>query len=245
MSFILDALRKSEHERQRQAGPGLVELRPALVRPQLPVWAIALAALLAVNLAVLGVLMLRRNGSDAPAATAVPAQPAQSAATGTGPLPIDPTPASAMPPLNSDAPSAAAGSPATDAYVIAAPGASRSSSYTGGDAMAASQEAFAEDALAEPGPELQPPPRAGAEKAEESAAGLPTFDDVTFQGATVPELHLDIHVYATQPGDRFVFLNNRKYREGGETPDGTRIERITRDGVVLNHRGVRFLLPRQ
>jgi general secretion pathway protein B len=71
------------------------------------------------------------------------------------------------------------------------------------------------------------------------------MNDASLQGASLPDLHLDIHVYAAQPAERFVFLNNRKYREGGETPDGTRIERITRDGVVLNHRGVRFLLPSQ
>ena len=29
MSFILDALRKSEHERQRQGGPGLAEVAVA------------------------------------------------------------------------------------------------------------------------------------------------------------------------------------------------------------------------
>ena len=40
MSFILDALKKSEAERQRQAGPALLEMR--IVRParRLPVWAV-------------------------------------------------------------------------------------------------------------------------------------------------------------------------------------------------------------
>jgi general secretion pathway protein B len=97
---------------------------------------------------------------------------------------------------------------------------------------------------AEAEPELQPPPRA-SESQDDRDAQLPSINDMALQGVTLPELHLDIHVYATEPAERFVFLNNRKYREGGETPEGTKIERITRDGVVLNHRGVRFLLPRQ
>ena len=34
MSFILDALRKSEHARQRQTGPGLAEVPVAPTRPK-------------------------------------------------------------------------------------------------------------------------------------------------------------------------------------------------------------------
>src|SRR5271155_2438655 len=52
MSFILDALKKSEIERQRQSVPGLMDAGPPLRRARFPAWAIALAALLAVNLAV-------------------------------------------------------------------------------------------------------------------------------------------------------------------------------------------------
>jgi general secretion pathway protein B len=103
----------------------------------------------------------------------------------------------------------------------------------------------AQDVMAEPQLDrsmssVTPPERSANEE------NLPTLNDVLMQGAgRVPELHLDIHVYTPRPADRFVFINNRKYREGGETPDGTRIERITPDGVVLNHRGLRFLMPRQ
>jgi general secretion pathway protein B len=61
----------------------------------------------------------------------------------------------------------------------------------------------------------------------------------------LPDLHLDVHVYATNPADRFVYINMRKYREGAELQDGLTLERIRRDGVVLNYRGLRFLLPRQ
>jgi general secretion pathway protein B len=242
MSFILDALRKSEHERQRQAGPGLVELRPAIARPTLPIWAIALAALLAINLIVLGVLMLRGDGTSAPAAVALPdpqipsppaAAPLDARSSGATPLPYPSAPANAARPA------------AADSYVIADPASSLPDSPAIDDDYGDAGTESASEEPIEPGPELQPPPRAQAAGSEESIARLPTLNDMSLQGASVPELHLDIHVYATQPAERFVFLNNRKYREGGETPDGTRIERITRDGVVLNHRGVRFLLPRQ
>jgi general secretion pathway protein B len=57
-------------------------------------------------------------------------------------------------------------------------------------------------------------------------------------------MHLDIHVFSTVAADRFVFINMRKYAEGEVTQEGPRIERIARDGVVMDHQGQRFFLPR-
>jgi general secretion pathway protein B len=61
----------------------------------------------------------------------------------------------------------------------------------------------------------------------------------------LPELHLDVHVFATHAAERFVYINMRKYHEGATLQEGPTIERIRRDGVVLNYQGLRFLLPRQ
>ena len=49
MSFILDALRKSEHARQRQTGPGLAEAPIAPTKARTNVWATAAVALLLVG----------------------------------------------------------------------------------------------------------------------------------------------------------------------------------------------------
>ena len=57
MSFILDALKKSEIERQRQSVPGLMETRSGARRGRLPLWAAALGALLGVNLLVLTLVL--------------------------------------------------------------------------------------------------------------------------------------------------------------------------------------------
>ena len=70
MSFILDALKKSELERQRQSVPGLVDSGVARPRPRLPAWAIALGLLLAVNLLVL-LFVLMRSFLGSPQAVAV------------------------------------------------------------------------------------------------------------------------------------------------------------------------------
>ena len=54
MSFILDALKKSENERQRQTGPGFATVPGSSSRRTRSPWPLVLAGLVAVNLAVLG-----------------------------------------------------------------------------------------------------------------------------------------------------------------------------------------------
>ena len=78
MSFILDALRKSEHERQRQTGPALVETPVATPKPKSNVWATAAIALLVVNLVAIGLLLLYKSRDEPVVSTAADAaQPAR------------------------------------------------------------------------------------------------------------------------------------------------------------------------
>ena len=70
MSFILDALKKSEIERQRQTVPGLMDTRITPRRRRLPVWAVALAVLLGINLIVLIVVLTRSSTQTVTSATA-------------------------------------------------------------------------------------------------------------------------------------------------------------------------------
>jgi general secretion pathway protein B len=74
-----------------------------------------------------------------------------------------------------------------------------------------------------------------------SAPAMPGADEVIARGG-VPPLHLDLHVYASQPQQRFVFVNSRKYREGDTLAEGPVVEEITPDGAILNFRGSRFRL---
>jgi general secretion pathway protein B len=102
MSFILDALKKAESERNRAAGPVLMNVRIAPPRRRLPAWAWILGCVLVANLAVLAWLLLRTpQASTAAAALA-------------GPVTTAPAPAMAAP----------ASSPAAAAPVGAAPPAS-------------------------------------------------------------------------------------------------------------------------
>ena len=75
---------------------------------------------------------------------------------------------------------------------------------------------------------------------------LPSISELNLKGAdALPDLHLDVHVYAAKPAERFVYINMRKYTEGSTLAEGPVLERIRRDGVVLDYHGLRFILPRQ
>jgi Type II secretion system protein B len=77
-------------------------------------------------------------------------------------------------------------------------------------------------------------------------SGLMLYQDVaTTPGANLPQLRLDLHVYAAKPQDRFALVNMHKVREGDSLQDGVHVEAITPDGVVMSHNGTKFLLPRE
>jgi hypothetical protein len=57
-------------------------------------------------------------------------------------------------------------------------------------------------------------------------------------------LRLDVHVYSERPGDRMVFINNRKYVEGQRVDAAHVIEEITPEGAVLSAGGQRIFLGR-
>ncbi len=94
-------------------------------------------------------------------------------------------------------------------------------------------------------PATAPPDAASAPAAEGNGPALPLYKQLaSAPGATLPELHLDLHVYATNPRKRYVMINMQKLQEGDSLPDGVRVLAIRPDGVELSYQGTRFLLPR-
>jgi general secretion pathway protein B len=80
MSFILDALKKSENDRQRQSGPALFEVRVPPPRSRFPLLAVAIVSLLVVNLGLVAWLIFRKPADAAvPQVQQVPAPQPQAA----------------------------------------------------------------------------------------------------------------------------------------------------------------------
>jgi general secretion pathway protein B len=232
MSFILDALKKSENERQRQSGPGLFEVKVAPPRARWPAWAYALAALLIINIGVVVWLTLRQpsHGETAPSAQMQTAAPVV-------PVPIAPTPQA---PLVAPPPLAA---PPAEIAEQQAPSEEAVDDTATGVADGANPDDYA--------PAVEPStgtaaPIAGSQVTRGTVEGFPTYDEMSGKpGSGLPELRLDLHVYAVKPQERFVFLNMRRLREGDSLPEGVRVESITPDGTVLSFRGSKFVLERE
>jgi general secretion pathway protein B len=246
MSFILDALKKSENERQRQVGPSLADVQLSQRRNDKPWWVVAVAALLVLNLGVLLVVLMRDGDAKSSAPQSAPASaPAATAPAGTQ----TPLPASASRMPRGNPPAAASTNPAVHSLADEAGG------YEPGVAPEADPQLSSAATVPEGPPmvrpieapavapaAVQPSPQAQAAQDQEM---LPTSASLMASGTALPDMHLDIHVYAPKPADRFVFVNMRKYTEGQALKEGPTLERITPDGAVLNHHGLRFLLPRQ
>lgn len=63
------------------------------------------------------------------------------------------------------------------------------------------------------------------------------------QRREIPELKLSMHVFGSDPAQRFVIINGIRQVEGDEIESLKLIE-IRADGVVFEHQGQRFLYPR-
>jgi general secretion pathway protein B len=225
MSFILDALKKSESERQRQSLPGLMDTRMAPRQNRLPLWAAAVCALLVVNLLVLSFALTRKG-----APVAAPPRPAQ----------ISPDREAAA------APEARHFSPLDTAPVYAPEIPVAAADHPAPEPPAAQHTPSVDAQTAVRTPHHPDPLLTDEDSKADNLEVLPSISEISLSGAqALPDLHLDVHVYATKPAERFVYINMRKYHEGSVLQDGPTVERIRRDGVVLNYQGLRFILPRQ
>jgi general secretion pathway protein B len=254
MSFILDALKKSENERQRQIGPSLADLPVSKRSSDKPWWAVIVAALLVVNLGVLLIVLTRTDAKPAPqAAPATAAPAAQQQQRVMIPPPVAPPPGSNA---HSLADEAAIGgeSGVVDPLVNANPNLAAAAAVPEGPPMVRPIQPpnVTPTAVA---PAVAPPSAASATAspnwmsrataAPSASEVLPTSMELAAAGTSVPDMRLDIHVYSANPAERFVFVNMKKYTEGQTLAEGPTVERITPEGVIVNQRGLRYVVPRQ
>ncbi|MEX2151383.1 MAG: general secretion pathway protein GspB [Steroidobacteraceae bacterium] len=228
MSFILDALRKSEIERQRQSGPSIAEIPLAREDRRLPVALVAIGVLLAVNVGVLLFFLLRDSGVQEPTPP-VPEAAASAPPPVVAALPVPVTPAPSPDPARSGLPPGGLGEPSVfyPSQVFSEPA------------------TMAPDA---PDPTLLPGAPAATFGGSVTYGNEPPrpFESLpTELVAGLPELTVDLHIFTDEIAKRAVFINGRRYTQGATLTEGPRVEEITRDGAVLNFRGRRFLLPRQ
>ncbi len=223
MSFILDALRKSEQERQRNQGPRIADVRVQEARSNRSFWLPLVMLLVGINFSLLLFLWFKASpetSAEPPAQSGIDNPPAETPAY-SPPQPAMQNAPESMPVIDPESRLLTTELPleaetmATDSKQVAAPASG---------AQAAATPASQDTAY----------------------SGLPAYESLVLAGAiSLEPLHLDIHVYSDKPAERFVFINKAKYREGETLKEGPLLDAITAEGVVLSHQGNDFILTRE
>ena len=75
----------------------------------------------------------------------------------------------------------------------------------------------------------------------EKQTGIPDIEDLPASlREGLPELHFAGHTYADDPAKRMIIINNKIVREGEKAGNNLRLDEITWTGVILNYRGQVF-----
>lgn len=262
MSLILEALRRSEAQRQLGRAPDvLAPMAVPRVSRQARRWPWWLA--FALTLATLwlwtwwrtsqhGERQALTSTSTPPSTPATTAHVADIGARTTQeirPMPPDiigtvtapPTPA-VLVAVNkqtpaSDDPQAGTGTPRQDAAMPTplATTAHPSPTISAASTIAAAQPTPAVSAPAPDVPGTTP---------NDADALLSIADLPSSERAALPALKVSMHVWAEQPGDRFMIVDGERVGEGARLGDRIVLVQIRRDGGVLDIGGRRLLLPK-
>jgi general secretion pathway protein B len=214
MSYILDALRKSEQQRKLVRDLKLEHGPDAAAPPaRRPAWPLALAALALLGTGIGAYLALQRPSPPPPAPAVAPA-PGPEAAPAAIPEAAS-TPG--VPPVPTVVPRRDPSGPIADL----------------------AEHARTAPTLPPAAPGTAAPPARTAPARVPFLRETPADF-----ARTIPELSVNIHVYTPDPAQRVLYINNKLVREGEAVADGIYVEAIVADGVVLQRQGQRFKLPR-
>jgi general secretion pathway protein B len=243
MSYILEALKKSDLQRQQGATPTLtsVQIPAEETRPRTLSWIVLPGTILFVAGILIGWLqpwkteparppVAEKSAAQAPAVQAspsptpasVPAAPPEALPARTAPLQATPAAAIVATPPNPGAPAR----PALAALATsAAPG-------------PAPQESVA--AASKPPPAADPVPATSKAPAVAEQKPIPKAELPPAIRQELPNLSVSIHAYSGKPAKRVVSVNDQLLYEGDTLAPGLILEQITPDGMIFSYKGFRF-----
>ena len=251
MSYILDALRKSDQLRRRGAAPTLLLGQSAIAAPKRPAplaYGLLALVLLGTGMAI-GWLHPWQSQPVAPGSLAGTAKPPgisqsktsaaqltmapklqlqpQSSAPATSVVPA-PTPAQVAMPVATSAP------PRATAVV--------ESERPSGGRQSAPPKAAAGVSRQAAAPRQQPALGSNSRAAPTApAASVITMAElpVAIQ-QELPPMSVSVHAYSGKPAERLVDINGHLLHEGEDVAPGLRLEQITPEGMILSYKGYTF-----
>jgi general secretion pathway protein B len=255
MSYILEALKKAQAERQLGNAPTIhapqpvQAAQPGMAASRRPLF-IGLGA--GVLVAALGGLVLWQRGAGPAAPAAAPAVPAAPSVAVPAPVPsTQPPPVASRQGL---APSAAAGA-ASNTLVVSAPPAPAPRPVHVAEAPArpaptaagrAGAVAPVRPAAPAAGPALAAAPAVAPRAAAPAPAPVPEdsypylhqLPDVIQRD--IPRVTFGGYMYSANPADRLLIVDKALRHEGEEVAPGLQLERLLPKAAVMNFRGIRY-----
>ncbi len=260
MSFILDALKKSDRQRKRGEVPGLQTMHAPLQSQarRRPIWPFLLLALL-LNAGLLlwwlapwqdRTVAVPASGSAVPHRAAAAPRPAAPPRPSVPPVSA-PSPVASAPPAATGAaaevaeeplvsnkadlaqPVVSQPQPAAPAHELAREStARRLEKRVPSPGVAARETSTSVPRQARPSPVVAEPP---VYEQQELPAGIRDG---------VPEMAISVHFYSSRPASRMVRINGNILREGDALASGLILEEITPEGGIFSYRGYRFRVVR-
>lgn len=228
MSYILEALKKSQAERQLGELPSIhapqVQLHDGAASAsarRTPVW----LALGGVAVAVAAALLLWQPWqADAAAPAAAAVVPAVLAQAVPAPLPVAAPPAAVAPaPVAAFVPPAATAAPVHHARPVAEP-----KQETPGQAVS--------PPVAAPAPAVPSTPTA-----EESVPGMRDLPEPIQR--QIPAIAIGGYIYSKNPADRLLLIDKVLRHEGEELAPGLVLEKLQPKAAIFSFKGYRYRVP--
>ncbi len=271
MSFILDALRKSDKKRPQGQAPDL-GTEHFVAQPRSSRRGLLILGIVAVVLVLNGAVWLwwtsnppvpPQSGMPAereiaqapepvnpsPPASVKPQPPADKAPTpATAPLPVVETPAAPVIPRQAVGrtlivPDGEDSEPSPLESSVPASEAQAASAREDAERAEQSVEAAFASTTTAPEEMVDEGP-AAVEDTEEKATVMTLRDLPSSMRAGLPDFSFSLHYYTAEPSQRMVRINGRMLREGQLLQDDLLLEEITAGGAIFSHRDLRFEVVR-
>lgn len=221
MSYILEAIRKSDQQRQRGAAPTVLTAPTAEAPPKRS--AFLIYGLLAAALIGAGMVIgwLRPWQPEQPAAVAVAAKPYELGSRQVATVSLSALPETAVKPASAAQP------PLQKPMPTAQP------------APAPADVAARLDLPAPTKTVVPSVPSTVTDPAQERKV-MTTAELPTSIQQEIPKMAISLHAFSGKPAERLVSINDRLLREGDSLAEGLKLEQITPDGMTFSYKGYRF-----
>lgn len=240
MSYILDALRKSDQQRQRGATPTLLIAQapaPSPVRPRYVLNGLLATVLICTGI-VVGWLRPWQIKPPAPAPDHIASMPVAPGSSNAVPAP---------PSISSEMTGQLEHEPLMHRSTSAQPADLSAVGEKSGDTQASGGEVAAPAlSLSDTGVQKVPSmPLQGNTVLDGTASSevkaVPTLNELPpAVRQEIPTISISFHAYSSDPKERRVMINGRMAEAGESVAPDLRLEQITPGGVILDYRGFRF-----